>query len=437
MPNWAELPPDALRAVLAMTRENPLRHAGVCKGWAWVLDDESFRAYLAFTYTPGRHCTLQEAARSFATFVCRREPVTRSLVVWLRTDVLCQAVAAANTALAAALTHLAPNLASLTVEPSCVADVFTGTPCADLCARLVRLHTHVNAPVFMGHLRELRTVDICLSGDATTSVTLPHGLETCRVRVHKSAPPHVVDGIVAQVSCMRALDTLAVETQNSCAVDLRRVPPSVRVLTLAAPSCAEVPCIRVVGSGVELPRLEVLGMCSCEFPAGLLSALLRAAPLRALQLCDYTLAGELHHRHHLDVSHKPLVALTLLSNRSGARVRCVLPHGIVKATLGINDLEDALCDPAFCSSVQSLALDLWGVDAELLEALWPKDVRLPRLQRVAATGCRSTAVAAKLGQRCAHAEVDLDAQLDFDVEVAVPAGCAVPAGSAMTAAASL
>lgn len=104
----------------------------------------------------------------------------------------------------------------------------------------------------------------------------------------------------------------------------------------------------------------------------------------------------------LELGHLQLRVLTLLTNVYRPRATCVLPPGIIKLTLGSEDIEDALAQAAVTASVRELVLNLEHLDDFLFQHAWPaRRVRLPRLIRVTAYGCQSHEVAAALGQRCA------------------------------------
>lgn len=116
-----------------------------------------------------------------------------------------------------------------------------------------------------------------------------------------------------------------------------------------------------------------------------------------------------------------LHVLTLLSNVYRPRATCVLPPGIAKLTLGSEDVEDVLVQPAATASVRELVLNLEHLDDFLFRHAWPARVRLPRLARVAVYGCRSYEVAAALGQRCADVSLHFLRSLLHDIHADVEA----------------
>lgn len=133
---WAGMPRDVLRQVLRLTGDNPLRYAGVCKGWSWVLDDEVHRRDIAFRYgrAPGLLCSLQQSARSLARFVCKRPPATEALDIHVSFSLGLTDYGIIIAALTPVLAHLAPTLRTVVIDPN-MPDLFTATPLTGGCRR--------------------------------------------------------------------------------------------------------------------------------------------------------------------------------------------------------------------------------------------------------------------------------------------------------------
>ena len=130
------LPRDVFRKILVATDQSPVRFAGVCRSWRWVLDDVDVRRYISFRYNRNYRFTLHEAARSLALFVCRRPPVTETLDVFVghgSAEDHAPEARTANAALGVVLTHLAPRLLDVTLEPFATADAFTTSPFTGAC----------------------------------------------------------------------------------------------------------------------------------------------------------------------------------------------------------------------------------------------------------------------------------------------------------------
>lgn len=126
---WAGVPRDVLLQILRLTGDNPLRYAGVCKGWAWVLDEEEHRRDVAFRCvpSPGGLWTLQQAARSLARFVCKRPAATEGLDIHIALSLGLADYGMIVAALTPVLAHLAPTLRTVVIDPD-MPDLFTATP---------------------------------------------------------------------------------------------------------------------------------------------------------------------------------------------------------------------------------------------------------------------------------------------------------------------
>ena len=122
--DWASLPHDVLTKIIGFTDNNPAQFAGVCKHWRGVTEDPANRKEVTFGYSPDHRLSAQEVARSFSLYLCTREPVTVELTVCVHP--VCASLIAA---LGAVVTHLAPSLKILHLDPSGVCDVFLATPC--------------------------------------------------------------------------------------------------------------------------------------------------------------------------------------------------------------------------------------------------------------------------------------------------------------------
>ena len=408
-PDWAQLPQDALRNILDKTQENPLRFAGVCKGWAWLLDEEPARH---ITVHPMTKCprTLQECLRSFSVYVCRRKPVTENLDIFIPGAMQPADIASATAPMAAALVHLAPCLRSIVLEPVAMADALVNSPFTDVCTSLEHVSAHVNGAIELARISRLMVVDLSFVGPLVGSVELPSSLVVCRLRVHESAHRSVVDRLIATLPRMHNLHGLSFMSAHHCTIDVSRLAPTLSSLVVVGSAF-----LNLTFGNADLPGLRVLGVRRCKFDgadaAGFLSRCLRVV---AFQWVDNWSDDWVR----LDLRHLPLKVVHVLSDRYRLVPACTYPPGIRKAALGGEDLHGALLQPAFRASLECLMVDLHHMDADVFPFVWPGNYDLPALKFVVAGGDFTHQVAALLGQRCPHAASTLTVrrQLVLDIE---------------------
>lgn len=114
----------------------------------------------------------------------------------------------------------------------------------------------------------------------------------------------------------------------------------------------------------------------------------------------------------LDVRHLPLRAAAVVQSTSGCSMTVLLPRGLHVLTLGHDDL-DALHQPGVADDLRVLKLpQASSMDLATLDRL-----PLAKLRRVHVSSWNLTpALAARLGQRCARADLLFEHAVEADVE---------------------
>lgn len=410
--DWAGLPCDVLGSILRRTGENPLRFAGVCKGWRWVLDDPAFRRNVIFDYTDVHAHSLYDALRSFSTFMCSRPAATLQLDVMI--DVCDSAAAAACMAcacLGAVLLHLAPTLQDLAVQPSSVSDALVGSHFTDACPRLEYLRAHVTNTLDLGRVGSLRRVELKLVGPHA-EVALPPQIESCRCEVLDDTPSYTMAYLVAQLQRMPDLHTLDISSEFECPLDVAKLSPSLKTLVVRTSVLSD---IRLAGA--RCTGLEVLSLHKSRLAAADLGDLLVACRgLKAFAVTDYFFHDVVH--PFVDLRHLPLKAVALVTNMYASRLKCLLPRGVRVLTLGPEDLGDAVQQRRVQETVETLRLsDMKYLASSVLEHEWPAGVGFQRLTTLQISGCDSVRAAALLGQRCPHARIFFEGGFVHDVEI--------------------
>ena len=408
MPAWDLLPRDILRRITDYTCENPIKFAGVCTGWRWLLDDPDSRRTIAFAYKPQFTMSVYDATRSFALFVCRRPPITTDLHVHIGS-----AKFGAGSALGAALVHLCPSLKTLRLEPRLLASTFCTSPFVDMCFGLESVCAHINGSLDMAHMTRLRDVNLTFDGSRIGNVVLPNSLQSARFQVLQSATAHLLNCLLGCVSAMADLGVLTIYTEVEYNVDAARFPCGLHRLVLFGTRRTH-----IFWDGAWLPDLVVLGLEKCQFETTGLSALLaQSRNIRALQLEDYAVPNVLDDPMPcMDVRHLPLVVLNVMSNRYQPRISFLLPKGIVKVVMGSDDMLDMLHQPTLQESVEVLVVALHHVDAAMFDLAWPRSIAMPRVRHVTAIGCSCVGVGALLGQRCPCSHLLMTHALTSDIE---------------------
>lgn len=410
--DWASLPCDVLGSILRRTGENPLRFAGVCKGWRWVLDDVAFRRSVIFDYTGVHVHSLYDALRSFSAFMCTRPAATVQLDVLI--DVCDDAPSAACMAcacLGAVLLHLAPTLQELAVQPSSVSDALVGSHFTDACPRLEYLRAHVTNTLDLGRVSSLRRVELKFTG-AHAEVALPPQIQSCRCEVLDGTPSFVLAYLVAQLQRMPDLHTLDISSEYECPLDVAKLSPSLKTLVVRTPVLSD---IRLAGA--RCTGLEVLSLHKSRLAAAdLIDLLVACQGLKAFACTDYFFHDVVH--PFVDLRHLPLKAVALVTNMYASRLRCLLPGGVRVLTLGPEDLGDAVQQPRVQASVETLRLsDMKYMASTVLEHEWPAGISFQRLASLQIGSCDSVRMAALLGQRCPAARIFFESAFVHDVEI--------------------
>lgn len=423
MGDWANLPRDTLASILASTGDNPVKFAGVCKGWSWVLDDPQFRRSIRFIHAPTTHASLHRAMCSFTRFLCSRPPVTTELYVDPDLEGP-ESKPLAIVAVGAVLLHLAPVLRELTLQPPCLSAALTGSHATDAFARLDRLLTFVDHALDLGRLARLCVVDLGFRG-AHADVELPRGLEEARFRVYPSAPRAVLDKVLGLLRGMDRLRVLSLHTDLECTLGLEVLPGTLVSLDLHATTLMDV----TVGDAMILD-LEVLSLHMCRVPAtDLADFVQQCRRLKALSLVnnwydDFAFPV-------LNLRHLPLQAVAVVTDPYQPRLRCEFPRGIRSLALGHDDMEHSLQQPMLTDTVETLTLLAQENTApDVFQYLWPECVRLPCLTELRVERCESVQLAAMLGQRCPppcaltfedHCHHNIEDELDMLADLGAPA----------------
>lgn len=386
--DWGAMPAEILAGVFKLTGDNPLRYAGVCKGWRRALDEPVFRHKLSLVHPrPTTPPIVQKRLLSLATFVCARPPVTRRLEVRLTDETAKKYVLAA---LAPVLTHLKSTLQELELEPMAASDAYILSPAVQLCRELRRLHLDARESLDVRHLRSLDTVELYLSTDTAHRVLLPDSVRSFTVGTSGYVPEQVMRDIVGGLSQLTRLDTLRLDMMDG-EVDFRcsALPASLHTLELVGD-------FRVMlDEGARIgPHLRAFCLQYCRVSAPELAAFLEGCPsLRGLELARMTWQGN---PVTCDLRRAPLSVVALL----GAP-KVHVPATVRKASLGAQDLAAFLEQPT-AVSVEELVLDLDRLLS--LRDVWPASLQLPRLRSVGFLAS-SLQAAAQLGQRCPRADV--------------------------------
>ena len=115
----------------------------------------------------------------------------------------------------------------------------------------------------------------------------------------------------------------------------------------------------------------------------------------------------------LDVRHLPLRAAALVQSPSGCSMTVLLPGGVRALTLGHDDLH-VLHQPGVADKLRVLKLaQAASLDVRTLDRLPLDGVRRVHV----ATWHLTPATAARLGQRCAHADIVFEQTVHADVDV--------------------
>ena len=135
----------------------------------------------------------------------------------------------------------------------------------------------------------------------------------------------------------------------------------------------------------------------------------RCTKLRALALTHYSVNDVPD--VVLDVRHLPLRVAALLQSLSGCSMEVLLPAGVQALTLGQDDLH-VLHQPGVADKLRVLKLpQASGLDVQALNRLPLDGVRRVHV----ATWHLTPATAARLGQRCAHADIVFEPTVRVDV----------------------
>lgn len=415
-PDWANLPGDVLRTVVeaaaaADDDASPLKFAGVCKGWRWLLDDPHLRHALTFRCTATHRPRLLAALRSFALFVCSRAPATRELVVDVRLPAghpLAPYVAAA---LAPALTHLAGELEGLALRHVTAAHALACSPFLDVCGRLQYLRCTVADDLDLSGVGSLRVADLTMDGPSARGLRLPDDLASLRVRVLGGADPAVLDALLAELRFMHQMTTFKLWTEHTCQVDVAALPATLTTLAIGGPVYLDLDIPELPAAAV-MPALEVLSLTCCRLSAARLARFVRGCTrLRGLGLVDYLvddLPGQV-----VDARHLPLRAVALVTSRASCLMEVLLPAAGLRAlSAGHEDLY-ALRQPGVCDGLRVLKLP----HAELMDLAALDALPLGTVGRVHVSSWNmSPVLAARLGQRCARAELVFEQRVAVDVE---------------------
>lgn len=409
--DWASLPCDVLGGILRRTGENPLRFAGVCKGWRWVLDDATFRRSVIFDYTDVHVHSLYDALRSFSAFMCSRPAATVQLDVMIDVSESSAAACMACACLGAVLMHLAPTLQELAVQQSSVSDALVGSHFTDACPRLEYLRAHVTNTLDLGRVSSLRRVELKFTGQQA-EVALPPQLQSCRCEVDDDTPSFVLAYLVAQLQRMPDLHTLDISSEHECPLDVAKLSPSLRTLVVRTSVLSE---IRLAGA--QCTGLEVLSLHKSRLAAADLADLLVACRgLKAFACTDYFFHDMVH--PFVDLRHLPLKAVALVTNMYASRLKCLLPRGVRVLTLGPDDLGDAVQQRRVQESVETLRLsDMRFMASTVLEHEWPAGMGFKQLTNLQIGDCDSMRTAALLGQRCPYARIFFEKTFVHDVEI--------------------
>lgn len=228
---------------------------------------------------------------------------------------------------------------------------------------------------------------------------LPRQLESARFTVHGSAPQLVLTSVLDQLGGM-PLHTLALSTAHECSLDVAALKPTMQSLVVGGAR------VQLDLCGASLPALHLLSLHNCAIQSADFAPFVRSCTaLHTLRLMDYHV--EDHPQPFCDIRGLRLHIFHIRSDRYRARLLFAFPAGINTATLSYEDLMDAFAQPAFTTTLESLALDLQGADVHMLDLAWPAALPLPRLRSVTATDVGCSRLAAALGQRCAGAQLDL------------------------------
>jgi hypothetical protein len=417
---WDSLPRDLLLKVALMTGENPVRLAGVCKNWRWLMDDPASRKDVCLHFRNGIHASAAEVFHSFSAFICTREPVTESVNLKL-----CSLGTPSNTHLisatastAAVLVHLAPVLKDVVLD-GYLSTALQSSPFMYMAKSARYLACNFNADVHLAHMSTLRYLDISLTDSAVGAITLPDGLRMLRLHADLSVHPCVLASAWKRAKALPDLMVLSVSTFDQAGFSLAGLPTTLTTLKLMNNSACNFHTVDA--RDAFLPRLRILALHRCRFSvAAVGDMLLHTTALNALQLSDYVIGD--HMPLELDASHLPLRVAVLYSDPFRIRMRCIFPPGMRLASVGWVDISDILWHARVASTLEVLRVDMYGANQGNLHHAWPESVLcLPNLRLLHAYNVRDVQLAGLLGQRCAtvslmndHGPMAYEVERDFN-----------------------